>query len=70
MSKLLYINACFTDDSRTKVLADAVLKKWDGEVEEVKLNDGSIRALTKDQLAKRVQFQEAGDFSDVFGEAK
>ena len=64
MSKLLYINACFTDDSRTKVLADAVLKKWDGEIEEVKLNDGSIKALTKDQLAKRVQLQEAGDFSD------
>ena len=64
MSKLLYINACFTDDSRTEVLADAVLKKWDGEIEEVKLNDGSIKALTKDQLAKRVQLQEAGDFSD------
>lgn len=64
MSKLLYINACFTDDSRTKVLADAVLKKWDGEIEEVKLNDGSIKALTKEQLAKRVQLQEAGDFSD------
>ena len=64
MSKLLYINACFTDDSRTKVLADAVLKKWDGEIEEVKLNDGSINALTKGQLAKRMQLQEAGDFSD------
>lgn len=64
MSKLLYINACFTDDSRTKVLADAVLKKWDGEIEEVKLNDGSIKALTKNQLAKRMQLQEAGDFSD------
>lgn len=64
MSKLLYINACFTDDSRTKVLADAVLKKWDGEIEEVKLNDGSIKALTKDQLAKRMQLQETSDFSD------
>lgn len=64
MSKLLYINACFTDDSRTKVLADAVLKKWDGEIEEVKLNDGSIKALTKDQLSKRMQLQETSDFSD------
>lgn len=64
MGKLLYVNACFTDDSRTKVLADAVLKKWDGEIEEVKLNDGNIKALTKDQLAKRMQLQEAGDFSD------
>lgn len=64
MGKLLFINACFTDDSRTKVLADAVLKKWDGEIEEVKLNDGSIKALTKDQLVKRTQLQETDNFSD------
>lgn len=64
MGKLLFLNACFTDDSRTKVLADAVLKKWDGEIEEVILNDGSIKALTKEQLDKRMQLQESGDFSD------
>ena len=71
MGKLLFINACYTDDSRTKILADAVLKKWDGEIEEVKLNDGSIKALTKDTLEKRMKLQEAGDFSDeMFSLAK
>ncbi len=64
MHNLLFINACIRDESRTKMLADAVLSKWDGEITEVDLNKEDIKPLTKDELAKRMKFQELNDFSD------
>ena len=64
MSKLLFINACIRDESRTKLLADAVLKKWNGEVEEVDLTSGDVKPLNKESLKNRLAKREAGDFSD------
>lgn len=71
MSKLLFVNACIRDESRTKLLADAVVKKWNGEVEEVDLTSGDIKPLDKETLKVRIAKQEAKDFSDpVFDLAK
>ena len=39
MEKILYINACVRDGSRTKRIADYLLSKLDGEVEQVNLID-------------------------------
>ena len=39
MDKILYINACVRDGSRTKRIADYLLSKLDGEVEQVNLID-------------------------------
>ena len=71
MSKLLFVNACIREESRTKLLADAVVKKWNGEVEEVDLTSGNIKPLDKETLKVRIAKQEAKDFSDpVFDLAK
>ena len=71
MSKLLFVNACIREESRTKLLADAVVKKWNGEVEEVDLTSGNIKPLDKETLKVRIAKQEAKDFSDpVFELAK
>ncbi len=71
MSKLLYVNACIRDGSRTKLLADAVVKKWNGEVEEVDLTSGKVKPLDKETLKVRIAKQETKDFSDsVFDLAK
>lgn len=64
MSKLLFINACIREDSKTKILADAILEKWDGEVIEVPLGDGKVKPLTTESLKKRMKLRETQDYSD------
>ena len=36
---ILYINACVRQDSRTERLAEALLKEFDDEVQQVRLED-------------------------------
>lgn len=50
---ILFVNACVREDSRTKRLADAVLKKLDGEIIEVNLEKENIQPLNHQTLAKR-----------------
>ena len=51
--KILYINACVRDESRTNDLAQYALSKIEGEIEEINLNNEQIKPLSKDSLKLR-----------------
>ena len=51
--EILYINACVREQSRTKRLADCLLAKLDGNVEEVRLTDVSFPVADEAFLKKR-----------------
>ena len=53
MDKILFVNACVRPDSRTLALAEAVLAKLDGDVEEVRLYDAPPPLLDAAGLAAR-----------------
>ena len=50
---VLFINACVRPESRTKILADEVLKYLDGQVEEIDLGNEAIMPLTRKSLDER-----------------
>lgn len=64
MDKILFINACVRPCSRTRQLAESVLKKLDGTVEEVHLNEIALAALGPEGIEKREQASQNGDFSE------
>ena len=68
---ILYINACVRRDSRTKRLAECLLKKLDEPFIEVRLENIAFPVTNEAFLTKRDELIEAGDFSDpVFTLAK
>ena len=71
MDKILFINSCIREKSRTFDLAQCVLKSLNGEVQEVSLNDEKIKPLTKLSLEKREILIRENEFSDeIFRYAK
>ena len=71
MNKILYINACVRENSRTKRLADCVIEKLQGEVKEVNLYEASLAPLTMQAMEKREKASAGCDFTDpMFGYAK
>ena len=58
------INACVRPGSRTRQLAESVLKKLDGTVEEVNLNEITLAVLGPEGIEKREQASQNGDFSE------
>lgn len=64
MEKLLFINGCVREGSRTLELAKTVLSKWQGEVSEVNLDKENIPSLNSELLNKRHGFEVKKDFSD------
>ena len=64
MEKILFVNACIRPVSRTMELANAVLSRLDGEVEEVNLQNEKVQPHTWERLKKRDALLSAGDFSD------
>ena len=66
MKKILFINACIRPESRTRRLAEEVLKKLEGEVTELNLEQEKIRPLDREGLEFRNQCGAAGDFSSDF----
>lgn len=68
---ILYINTCLRPQSRTRVLAERILSRMDGTVEEIRPGRDGIRPLDADSLEKRTRLAGAGDFSDpMFDTAK
>ena len=61
---ILYVNACVRKDSRTKRLADRLLEKLNGTVEEVRLDTISFPTVDRDFLIHRDELIAAGDFDD------
>lgn len=69
--KVLFINACARPASRTKALAEAVLSRLPGTVEELRLYDETIAPLDNATLELRQSHVNAGDFSpELFRYAK
>lgn len=64
--KILYINACVRDDSRTNKLVEYALTKLDGEVVEINLDNEKIASLSKESLEKRDYLISQNDYSDNF----
>ncbi len=61
---ILYINSCVRGNSRTNLLARALLNKLDDEVTEVFLPTLPIAPLSEEALSLRTKRVETGDFSD------
>ena len=60
--RVLYVNACAREESRTKQLARHVLVNLGGTVEEVDLESADIRPLHRESLAERDRLLLAGEF--------
>ena len=68
---ILYVNACVRKESRTKRLADRLLEKLNGTVEEVRLDTISFPMVDWSFLTHRDELIAAGDFHDpMFGLAR
>ena len=64
MNKILFVNACVREGSRTLALARHLLSHLDGEVTELDLGALALRPLTRETLARREALLAAGDRSD------
>ena len=53
MKKILFVNACVREDSRTLLLARHYLSHLDGEIEEVDLAKEDVRPLNRETLKAR-----------------
>lgn len=71
MEKLLFINACVREESRTYELAKHWLTYWHGDIERIDLDSEALIPLSRDTLAARTAFCEAGVYNDpMFAHAK
>ncbi len=61
---ILYINACVRKESRTKRFADEVIKKLEGEVQEVKLSDITFPSTDEEFLKQRDSLIAKEEWSD------
>ncbi len=60
---ILFINACPRKDSRTKMLADYLLTKLNGDVQERNLTQPPPLPLNEEMLDLRTALAEKGDFN-------
>ena len=68
---ILFINACVRRNSRTKQLADRVLAKLGGSVEEVRVWEIPFQAVDEDYLNSRYALLDEGRFDDpMFSHAR
>ena len=63
MEKILFVNACVRPESRTHMLAEHVLSRLTGEVEEICLEKEHLKPLDKERLRERNTLLETGDVS-------
>jgi len=69
--KVLFVNACIREQSRTKILADIILKKIGGEVVEINLNKVMPKPFNSTMLKKRTLLIQQGAFENpIFSYAK
>lgn len=63
MDKILFVNACVRPCSRTLELAETLLQKLKGDVQETKLYQASLPVLDLDGMEKRDWAERRNDFS-------
>ena len=61
---ILFVNACVRPHSRTKRLAQSVLRKFSGTVKEVNLEQEHLLPLDGETLERRVKLVSTGVFDD------
>lgn len=61
--KILYVNCCVRNESRTNRIAQALLSKMNQEYEELNLYEEKLAPLTKETLEQRTNFIKNGDYS-------
>ena len=66
MKKILYINACCRDNSRTNDLAQHLLGGVNGQIETVNLYDENISPINAELLSKRDGLLKEGKTDDKF----
>ncbi len=66
MEKILFVDACVRENSRTRALAEHLLTKLDGECEHLLLSDGLLQPLDSARLEWRSACCERGDFTDAY----
>ena len=59
---ILFVNGCVREESRTLELAEAVLAKEAGEIEEVRLYPGGPDGLTREKLRLRDELLGRGEY--------
>jgi len=62
---ILFVNACVREESRTKHLAQCLLKNLDGEIKEINLEKENILPLNRKTLELRTKFAEAKNFENI-----
>ena len=62
---ILFVNACIREDSRTKRIADSLLKNLDDEIKEVNLEKENILPLNKKTLELRTKLAETKNFENI-----
>ena len=71
MDRILFINACVRENSRTLRLAKRVLNNLDGEVETLNLGEEDIKPLCRETLEEREWLIAKKDYSsDIFKYAR
>ena len=65
MKKILFINTCVRENSRTLELARYILDKLSGEICEINLEQESLKPLDRKMLENREQLVSENSFSDV-----
>lgn len=63
MKKTLFINACVRPESRTRILAQHVLDKIGGDIQEVDLTKENIKSLDLEGIETRDSYSRKEDFS-------
>ena len=64
--KVLFLNACARENSRTMVLAEEVLKNIDGEIKEIDLFSEDLRPLDAQKIATRLNNQQLQMYAKEF----
>lgn len=71
MSKVLFVNSCPRDCSRTLMLAESLLDRLGNDYEEIKIYQSDIKPLDNDSLEYRTAKINANDYFDsIFDLAK
>lgn len=65
---VLFVNACVRPESRTKMLAEYIISKFEGEVEEINLEQEKIVPLDLEMLNRRSALAQTGNFEDLMFE--
>ena len=64
MEKILFVNSCVREESRTYRLAGTVLKCLDGDITQLDISEADIKPLDRQSLMHRVELSDKGDFSN------